>query len=110
LRVKEERNESYAICWRCSELFENEDSLPLSAPAKRFRIERHIKTLSQRIMTTYRFLIAIEHAFPNWPLVEEELMDFICQNILGGWRGKLRWNKKGGGKDNLTRPAQLFYE
>src|SRR4030042_2082974 len=84
--------------------------LPLSAPAKRFRFQRHIKTLSQRIMTTYRLLIAIDYAFPNWPLVEEELMDFICQNILGGWRGKLRRKKKGGGKHNLTRPAQLFSE
>ena len=44
--------------------------MPLSAPAKRFRFERHSKTLSQRIMTTHRLLIAIEHALPNWPLVD----------------------------------------
>jgi hypothetical protein len=50
----------------------SESILPLSAPAKRFRFARHIKTLSQRIMTTYRLLIAIEHALPNWPIVEEE--------------------------------------
>jgi hypothetical protein len=46
------------------------DILPIFAPAKRFRFERHIKTLSQRIMTTYRLLIAIEHALPNWLLVD----------------------------------------
>ena len=44
--------------------------MPLSVPAKRFRFERHIKTLSQRIITTYPLLIAIEHALPNWPLVD----------------------------------------
>jgi hypothetical protein len=44
--------------------------LPLSAPAKRFRFEGHIKTLSHRIMTTYRLLIAIEHVLPKWPLVD----------------------------------------
>jgi hypothetical protein len=30
-----------------------------------------------------------------------ELIYFICQNILGRWRGKERRNKKGGGKGNL---------
>jgi hypothetical protein len=33
--------------------------------------------------------------------VQGELIYFICQNILGRWRGKERWNKKGGGKGNL---------
>jgi len=55
-------------------------SLPLSPPAKRFRFERHIKTLSQRIMTTYRLLIAIEHALPNWPLV-----DFRKKALIRGY-------------------------
>jgi len=32
--------------------------------------ERHIKSLNQRIMTTYRLPIAIEHAYPKWPLVD----------------------------------------
>jgi hypothetical protein len=44
--------------------------LPLSALAKRFQFERDIKTLSKRIMTTYRLLIVIEHALPNWPIVD----------------------------------------
>jgi hypothetical protein len=44
--------------------------LLLSAPAKRFRFERHIQNLSHRIITTYRLLSAIEHALPNWPLVD----------------------------------------
>jgi hypothetical protein len=50
--------------------FRPEDFLPRCAPAKRFRFERHNKTLSQRVMTTYQLLIAIEHALPNWPLVD----------------------------------------
>jgi hypothetical protein len=33
--------------------------------------------------------------------VQGELIYFICQNILGRWRGKERRNKKGGGKSNL---------
>ena len=54
----------------CHQHLEDEYILPISAPAERFRYERHIKTLSRRIMTTYRLLIAIEHAWPNWPLVD----------------------------------------
>ncbi|MGZ3937072.1 MAG: hypothetical protein ACXVMS_18950, partial [Flavisolibacter sp.] len=59
------KNGAAVIC-----ALENAHILPLSVPAKRFQFERHIKTLSQRIITTYRLLIAIEHALPNWPLVE----------------------------------------
>jgi hypothetical protein len=44
--------------------------MPLSVPAKKFRFEGHIKTLRQRIMATYRLLIAIEHALTNWHLVD----------------------------------------
>jgi hypothetical protein len=44
--------------------------LPIFAAAKRFLFERYIKTLSQRIMITYRLLIAIEHSLPNWVLVD----------------------------------------
>jgi len=33
-----------------------------TVPAKRFRFEKQIKTLNQRITTTYRLPIAIEHA------------------------------------------------
>jgi hypothetical protein len=40
--------------------------LPPSAHAEGFRFERHIITKSEEA-TTYRLLIAIEHAFPNWP-------------------------------------------
>jgi len=47
-----------------------EHTLPLSAPAKRFRFEGYIKTLSQKIITTCRLLIAIEHALRNWPLLD----------------------------------------
>ena len=47
-----------------------QDILPLSTPAKRFRFERYIKTLSRRIMTTNRLLIAIKQALPNWPSVD----------------------------------------
>ena len=46
------------------------DSLPLYAHSERFRSGRDIKTLNQKIMTTYRLLIAIEHALPNCPLVD----------------------------------------
>jgi hypothetical protein len=45
-------------------------------------------------MTIYRLLIAIEHALPNWPLVEEELIYSICQNILGRGKGKGRIEQK----------------
>ena len=45
------------------------NGLPLSAHAQRFQFE-HIKSLNQRIMTTYRLPSAIEHALPNWPLVD----------------------------------------
>jgi hypothetical protein len=33
--------------------------------------------------------------------VQGELIYFICQNILGRWRGKERQNKKEEGKGNL---------
>jgi len=36
---------------------------------KGFRF-KDISKLSQRIVTTYRLLIAIEYALPNWPLVD----------------------------------------
>jgi len=32
--------------------------------------ERHVKTLSRRIMITYPLLITLEHALSNWPLVD----------------------------------------
>jgi hypothetical protein len=51
--------------------------LPLSAPAKRLQYETHIKTFDQKIMTTYRLPIEIEHALPNWFLVEEGIFTTI---------------------------------
>ena len=66
---------------------QGEGILPLSTPAKRFRFERYVKTLSQRIMTIHRLLIAIEHALPNWLLVEEALR----KGVLGfSYRFSLR--------------------
>jgi hypothetical protein len=38
-----------------------------STPAKRFRFERCIKTLSQRIMATHGLPTAIEHTLLKWP-------------------------------------------
>ena len=55
--------------------------LPLSVPAKRFRFERRIKTLSQRIMITYRLLIAIEHTLPNWVLVNYRKKSSVQRKI-----------------------------
>jgi hypothetical protein len=40
--------------------------------------------------------------------LHEELIYFIRQNILGRAKGKEGRNKQEGGKDNLTRPGQLF--
>jgi len=45
-------------------------------------------------MTTYRLLIAIEHALPDWPLVEKELIYFIYKNILGRGKEKERIEQK----------------
>jgi hypothetical protein len=44
---------------------------------------KDISKLGQRMATTYRLLIAIEHALPNWPLVDykEEVtitLDDVC--------------------------------
>jgi hypothetical protein len=39
--------------------------LPLSPPAKSFRFERQIKTLSQRILTTYRLPIGAQELVPG---------------------------------------------
>ena len=85
------------ICWRCFWIPKTEDFLPLSAPAKRFRFERHIKTLSQRIMTTYRLLIAIEHALPNWPLE-----DYRKKSVIYGTARKRRLDR--------ASPIQRIYE
>jgi hypothetical protein len=41
--------------------------------------------------------------------LQGKLIYFICQNILRRGKGKERRNKKGGGKNNLTRHGQLFY-
>jgi hypothetical protein len=49
--------------------------LPQYALAKRSRYRRHIETLSQRMMTTYRLRIAIKHALPNWRPMEEEVVE-----------------------------------
>jgi hypothetical protein len=51
-------------------IFKRENILPLSAPSEKFRFETRIKTLNQCIMTPYKVPIAIEHALPNWFLVE----------------------------------------
>jgi hypothetical protein len=40
--------------------------------------------------------------------LQEELIYFISQNILGRWKENERWKGKGG-KYNLTRQGQLFY-
>jgi hypothetical protein len=64
-------------------ILQTEDFLPLSAPSKRFRFERHIKTLNQRIMTTYRLPIAIEHALPKWPLVDFRKESSFFQDRAG---------------------------
>jgi hypothetical protein len=58
------------------------DISPLSAPSKRFRFERHIKTLNQRIMATYRLPIAIEHALPKWPLVDFRKKFTLLSSLL----------------------------
>ncbi len=45
--------------------------------------ERHIKTLSQRIMTTYLLLIAIEYALKNWPLMDYRKNSSFFKNHAG---------------------------
>jgi len=48
----------------------NDPILPRCAPFQRLRFAKHIKVLSERIMTTHRLLIAVEYALPNWSLVD----------------------------------------
>jgi hypothetical protein len=63
------------------------DILPRYAPSQRLRYGEHIKTFNERIMTTYGLPIEIEHALPNWFLVEE-VLHTLKPNLLTKWSEK----------------------
>jgi len=62
--------ETILICWGCFWTPKSVDFLPKPAPSQRLRYGRQIKTLNQRMTTTYRLPIQIKHVLLKWPVEE----------------------------------------
>jgi len=65
--MKEESQYGITQLKRALGVFKSEGILPSSTPSKMLRFEGYIKTSNQRIMTTYRLPIVIEHVLQNGP-------------------------------------------